>query len=57
MKAARKHEYEERRIRKNKAQEIFDRKKAEYEERNKDNKPEFVKVANGLWKEVKNTLK
>jgi len=57
MKATRKNEYEERRIRKNKAQEIFDRKKAEYEERNKDNKPEFVKVANGLWKEVKNTLK
>jgi len=52
MKATRKLEYEERRIRKNKAQEIFDRKKAEYEERNKDKNTKFIKVANGLWKEV-----
>ncbi len=53
MKATRKQEYAEKRIRKATAKEISDRKISEYNERNKNNKPQFIKVAPGLWKEVK----
>jgi hypothetical protein len=53
MKATRKKEYAEKRIRKATAKEISDRTVAEYNERIKENKPQFIKVANGLWKEVK----
>jgi hypothetical protein len=53
MKGTRKKEYAEKRIRKSTAKEISDRKVSEHHERTKDNKPQYIKVAPGLWKEVK----
>ena len=53
MKASRKIENTQRRIRKNTEREISIKALEDYKERTKNHKPKYIKIDDRTWKEVK----